>query len=418
MYNTGQMKIQPAKLLIFLISLLIFILVGEIIAAKFLPQKTFRKAYGDAVSCFSPGNKTLFTLKANCDFPFENYDTGEKFNVKTNNLGYRGENFEIEKTHNEKRILVEGDSFVLGFGVKDNEVFSRVLQEKFQSKNVKVINAGYKGGFGPDGYFLHLKNEGMKLAPDLVIFSIFVYNDFTDMVDSDWQGTGVNGEPVKIVSNKIRIDENGYLLPKEIPFIYKIPVLRNSHLAVASSKGLEKVEALWKKVYDTVKFKIFKPEFASGTASDNNFLGTYHSFCIFGDYCHRKSMHLYQDMMTVIKSSRELVNMQFKDGQDHFLVMIIPVEFQVYEDTFPKYQADTGIPLSAARIADPNPQKRLGELFEKEGIKFIDLLGPIRKEKERLYFVKDGHWNSQGHAFTANVLYNWILDNYDSYSAR
>src|SRR3989344_1718407 len=126
MYNTWKMKKQQRKskvghrVVIILGSLFFMAMAGELITARFLPQKTFRKAYENAVSCFTPDKTTLFTLKAKCNFPFEDYDTGEKFTVTTNNLGYRGEDFDPEKKPGEKRILVEGDSFVLGFGVKDN----------------------------------------------------------------------------------------------------------------------------------------------------------------------------------------------------------------------------------------------------------------------------------------------------------
>ncbi|OGG03143.1 hypothetical protein A2W14_03500 [Candidatus Gottesmanbacteria bacterium RBG_16_37_8] len=423
MYNTWKMKKQQRKskvghrVVIILGSLFFMAMAGELITAKFLPQKTFRLAYSEAINCFKSDKTLLFTLKPNCTLQFENYDTGETVSAKTNNMGYRGEDFQPEKNANEKRILVEGDSFVLGFGVSDNDVFTKVLEEKLGG-GTRVINAGYKGGFGPDGYYLHLKNEGMNLAPDLTIFSIFVYNDFTDMTDSDWLGSGKNGEPQRIVSNKIRVDEIGYLLPLSVPYVYRLPILRNSHLAILSFDGLKALQAKVKHYYDRIYFKIFKPQFPSGEASDSNFLGTYFSNCLFGEICHRKAFHLYQDMMSVIRASRDLTKSKAIDGNDNFLILIIPADFQIYDDVMDKYKTDTGIPYHPWEIEDPNPQRRLRELFDSEGIKYIDLLPLMRLSRERLYFKKDGHFNREGHAFSATVVYNWIREYYGNLSSR
>ena len=65
----------------------------------------------------------------------------------------------------------------------------------------------------------------------MTVFGVFVYNDFTDMGDDEWIGAGKYGEPKKVVSRKINVSD-GRLLPVDLPAIYKLPILKNSNLAV------------------------------------------------------------------------------------------------------------------------------------------------------------------------------------------
>ena len=142
-----------------IISLVLTLILAEFLLARFLPQKTYSAAYKNAISCFAKSETIVFALKPNCTFSFTDYDTNEVFTTRTNNLGYRGRDFEIKKPAGEKRVLFAGDSFILGFGVKDADTVTSILEEKLGKTNsanalkgAKVINAGYAGGFGPDGY--------------------------------------------------------------------------------------------------------------------------------------------------------------------------------------------------------------------------------------------------------------------------
>ena len=411
------MKFQPGKILILVVSIAFSVIIGELFLAIFLPQKTYRSAYKQAINCFEKSETTIFTLKPNCRMNLKVIDSDKDIITKLNSQGYRGSEFKLEKKPGVKRILVEGDSFILGWGVEDDSVISQVLQDKLKG-DFEVINAGYAGGMGPDGYYLHIKNEGIKLQPDLVVFSIYVYNDFTDIADNDWIGVGSYGEPKKVYSNKLFVDKNGFLIPKNLPVIYKLPVLKNSHFAVLTYNLYKKISENTKWIYERVKFSIFKPDIPSGEARDSNLLGNYYSACVFGDYCHRRAIHLFEDVLSLIKASRDLVDSQYNDEKSHFAVMIIPADFQIKSKLSEKYKSDTGIPLSAASIADPNPQRRLREMLSYENIKYLDLLPIFRKQKEDLYFPTDGHWNAAGHKLAADALYNWIENNYADFSSN
>lgn len=406
------------KIIILLVSLLITLLLAELLLSRFFPQKTYATLLKNNNNCFKPSPFAVFELKPNCTLKFQNYDTNESFDVKINSLGYRGDEFPLAKNLSEKRILLEGDSFILGFGVKDNEIISYDLEQLLKNdksntfQNTKVINAGYAGGFGPDGYYLHLKNKGIKLGPDLVVFSVFVYNDFSDIENSEWIGMSEFGEPKKVVSKTVRVDDEGYLLPLTTPLIYRLPYLRESHLAILIANALRKIPPRLQYVYDKIRFKIKPPTMPTSEASDSGFLGAHTGSCLYSLKCHRKTMHLFSDLMTVVKASKTFSNREYIDGRPHFVVLIIPADFQIYKDSITKYKDDAGIPYDAAVISDPNPQKRLKQMLDAEKIPYLDLLPAFRTLGKRAYFEEDGHWNALGHKIAAEELAKWITTNY------
>lgn len=69
------------------------------------------------------------------------------FPVKINSLGLRNEEIE-EKKENEKRILVLGDSHVYGQGIKDENLFTTILETRLNKFNPEftynVLNAGVR----------------------------------------------------------------------------------------------------------------------------------------------------------------------------------------------------------------------------------------------------------------------------------
>lgn len=406
------------KFIIPLVSLFVILLLLELFVSRFFPQKTYTLAFKDNNNCYRESPFATFELKPNCIMKFKNFDTNEVFETKINSLGLRGDEFDPTKKKVEKRILLSGDSFILGFGVKDNEIISYDLEQLLKSdksntfQNLKVINAGYTGGFGPDGYYLHLKNKGIKLEPDLVVFSVFVYNDFSDIYNDNWIGGGIWGEPKKVISKTTTVDDKGYLVSKPTPLIYQIPILRESHLAILLTNSAKAVKDKLKYLTDKIRFKIFKPKTPSGEASDDNLLGAHITRCIFWDTCQRSALHLYSDLLSVVKASKALIEDTYKDKKTRFVVLLIPADFQIYSDAIENYRGDTGLPLDIAGFENPNPQNRLKEMFVKENIPYIDLLPVFKQVKQRAYFAKDGHWNALGHKIAATELAKWITTNY------
>lgn len=99
-------------------------------------------------------------------------------NLNINSRGLRDPERSLKKPTDTKRILVLGDSFVWGFGVDDDEIFTRELEQRLASRPRpwEVINTGVSG-WGNDQQLLFLIEEGLAYEPDIVVLSFFFIND-------------------------------------------------------------------------------------------------------------------------------------------------------------------------------------------------------------------------------------------------
>ncbi|MCP4640832.1 MAG: hypothetical protein GY851_10380 [bacterium] len=82
----------------------------------------------------------------------------------------------------EFRVLVVGDSFAMGYGVKEDETIAAHLEETLRragAKRITVINGGVMG-YGPWQEHGFLLERGLALEPDLVVVQTFPTNDFYD----------------------------------------------------------------------------------------------------------------------------------------------------------------------------------------------------------------------------------------------
>ncbi|NQW26242.1 MAG: hypothetical protein HQ473_07770, partial [Cryomorphaceae bacterium] len=101
---------------------------------------------------------------------------GGKLNI--NSKGLRDREYEYAKPDGWRRILVLGDSFVWGYGVADDEIFTEYLERRFEKEGTKceVLNTGVSG-WGTDQELLYLTRHGHKFHPDLVVLAFYLGND-------------------------------------------------------------------------------------------------------------------------------------------------------------------------------------------------------------------------------------------------
>ncbi len=112
-------------------------------------------------------------------------DGGESaFDVTTNRLGFRDDEFEIEKAPGELRILAVGDSFTYGGGVRNQEAWPQVLERLLRARvgdPVQVINGGFAANsHWPAGYAPWIEDSGWAFDPDLLVIG-FCLNDMGDV---------------------------------------------------------------------------------------------------------------------------------------------------------------------------------------------------------------------------------------------
>ena len=95
--------------------------------------------------------------------------------VKTNSLGFRGEEFTQTKPENTYRILMLGDSVIFGTGVDWDETVPYYLQSTLNANNkglnIEVINLGI-AGYNTSQEVATLREVGLALSPDLILLNI------------------------------------------------------------------------------------------------------------------------------------------------------------------------------------------------------------------------------------------------------
>ncbi len=98
--------------------------------------------------------------------------------ASSNSRGWRDREHPLTKPAGTIRAVALGDSFTFGVDVDDGERFTDLLPGLAGS--LEVVNLGV-AGYGIDQYLRVLETEGLLYQPDVVIMTVCVYNDMTDI---------------------------------------------------------------------------------------------------------------------------------------------------------------------------------------------------------------------------------------------
>ncbi len=305
------------------------------------------------------------------------YDSFSPIEVKTNEYGMRNPSITVAKPERTKRVLFIGDSFTMGWGVREPDTYVRKTEQILNTlgfpSHIQAINAGFTAA-GPSGYYLSLKLDGMQFDPDIVIVGFFLGNDILSRKDVEWIKVDNQGLPDIVRSKTSYIDPTGQLRLKALPLPYHIPYLRQSHLFILTMKTLFPYTTMptqTELVRDTV--------------------------CVFDRNCHE-----FDQGKSEIKMLFAVMNSILKAKGKHLIVAIIPTHFQVHFNV--EYKKQYNLPLL------PSDRRFLNDefihYFTDQGIDYIDLLPPLLEHAgiERVYFETDDHWNEAGHRIAAEEI--------------
>jgi len=113
---------------------------------------------------------------------------------ETNSYGLRDVERSIAKPPGVKRVILLGDSVVVGHGLPQlDDLMSRQLERLFPAGSVEVLNMAVSGYCTRSEVEL-LKEKGLQFDPDLVIV-VFVENDFTNFQEETHYIEGIEGRP-------------------------------------------------------------------------------------------------------------------------------------------------------------------------------------------------------------------------------
>jgi len=164
------MRNQVKTILLVLCSLLVASLIVEGLARLFFPIWAPRTGRITQFWQYNPRYGWSHIPLSNGSFSSYGFDT----KVRINSKGFRGQETNYTRDGKFKRIVVLGDSFVWGFGVQEDEMFTSRMEK--QIPNLEIVNLGVSG-YSTDQELLLYQEEGRKYEADLVVLLV-AGNDF------------------------------------------------------------------------------------------------------------------------------------------------------------------------------------------------------------------------------------------------
>ncbi|MEN8007361.1 MAG: SGNH/GDSL hydrolase family protein [Candidatus Krumholzibacteriota bacterium] len=130
-----------------------------------------------------PGVKTQFKPHSRFELRYDSnprgyFDRNNGLAYHINNHGFRGPDYEKRKAPGTTRIIVLGDSFTFGEGVRLEHTFCSRLEEILNQRSggvAEVLNFG-TSTWGTDDEINYLEQAGLEFEPDLVVL-VYVFND-------------------------------------------------------------------------------------------------------------------------------------------------------------------------------------------------------------------------------------------------
>lgn len=170
------------KLLLLTMSVSICLLIGEFTAYSLYKDKPL--IYPRFTTEATYGDFKIRRQVPNAHYYHKSLDGVWEFDINSKGLRNYKE-FEYAKPEGTIRMLTIGDSYTLGFEVRQDQTYSAVLEKYLNRKglNCEVINCGV-GGFSNAEELVFLENEGIKYNPDVIILGFYV-NDLVDNIRAD-----------------------------------------------------------------------------------------------------------------------------------------------------------------------------------------------------------------------------------------
>ncbi|MEK6857498.1 MAG: SGNH/GDSL hydrolase family protein, partial [Nanoarchaeota archaeon] len=318
-----------------------------------------------------------------------------KQNVSLNSQGLRDKDYS-EKKLNETRILALGDSFLFGAVWDVNQVFIKVFERELnknnKNKEYSVVNTGVSG-YGSYEEKEFLKRDGSQFNPDVAIY-FFYLND----IESDL------GAPQAVVL------DNGCAVSKSSLNLSYFSAQRLTNWLVSHSRA----------------YVFFRFIMINENSWLRNSLYYLRNFLVDLNLTtppalQYKILLSHYDEETSLGWNATLSNIKemnvfSKNNNLKFLVIFIPMKFQVYDSLWEDYKKRNKIGNSTYDFK--KTAKILNELSEQNNFRFIDLTPLIRNKiikeniTEPIYYEGDAHFNIIGNELVGKVLHDELKEDF------
>lgn len=306
--------------------------------------------------------------------------------IDINSWGFRDD--PVPSDHDDMRkILVLGDSFVSNVSVRDDEVFTEVLEGMLE--NTAVLNFGVNG-YGQVQEYLLLRQWLDRIDPDIVILLIYVRNDFDDNVgvnwrylppvarwDSEYSNLRLEPPPSDFAS-----DESDYERLLTLCGRSHLYYLVNSRLDILIDRLTQWRESEYEaSLYTPPELYLCRVEPSRSTGL------------------------LYKTMETLL-----LKIARYVEGRKTPMMFVIAPSF---------LQADADLWASAMMEYDVDPKdcmrslpnRRLMQFADENGLVMLDLLPILESELRkgrRIFNPEEQHWTSEGNRIVADAVLDYL----------
>ena len=386
----GVFLIFPKNFQLFITALLFLVVSIEIVirVSNFYWNSLFPTELVDEKKTLMEYDSTLGwknTANQEAEFILKRDKIREK--VKINSKGLRDGELSYKKTEDSKRVLLLGDSFVVGFEVGQEKVIDKRLEEYLSSYgNFEVINAGTRG-YGTDQAYLYLKTEGYKYDPDIIIY-VFVSNDPQNNVTihRPWKKYG---------KSYFVLDQDNNLVLKGVP----VPKTYTPHGSWKMSD--EKIEAVFN-AYKEAQVK--KKE-----GFQSSLLGRIDRYFL-------NRLEFYKWGVEKLRGSGKVRLNPYEDGRapewiEESWWKITQSLIQGMSESAEKINASFLIYEATSRGFESRWPSRLEEICHELGIGYLNSFNKFQatsKEDKGFSFKYDSHWAEKGHDLAAREIADFL----------
>jgi hypothetical protein len=298
------------------------------------------------------------TLDAHRLTPGQDYGRG----LRGNRLGYPGRDFQETKSAGIFRIAALGDSFALGPAVPFADNYLTILEGLLS--DTEIYNFGVSGA-GPREYHAILRRDVWRFHPDLVLMSVFVGNDVTE-----------------IMATPRHLDP------------------RRHAVYLLASHSWQLARERWRQE----KTPAAQPEFttASAALSSESFLEVEARRLA---VCQNPAPLALERKWQAALAHLDAIRVECAAHQVPLAVVLIPDEFQVNPAVLAAAWEGSHLPDGCFERAWP--QLRLRAFFADQEVPCLDLL-PAFERVPDTYAPRDTHWNRRGNRLAAEQIAAWL----------
>jgi lysophospholipase L1-like esterase len=332
--------------------------------------------------------------KPSVDDVYESFDCRHR--VRQNALGFRGPDVPFARGA-ARRLVVLGDSFVWGFGVENDDVFTARLARASRAP-LEVVNLGVSG-YGTDQELLLWRLLGAQFQPDDVLLVVTPYTDVFDVTATERYHypkpifrLGPSGPTLENVPVPRREDGRW-----DVEGVRRLDVQGLSLLRVASRSALVSAALQAATARPSLRAALERrgliAEREPGIDVEQKLLVS-----PLPDDA-RRGWDVVVALVGVLAD-------EVAAAHGHLTVAIAPTPLQVYPDLWETFRREHGLP-SGARWDRDAPERTLAAACAARGVPVVDLLPALREAARTdpyLYFRWNMHWTPAGHRVVAATL--------------